>query len=215
MINKIAVLEGLLFIAGDEGLSENELCTTLNEKINDVNLLLKELKDKLASDDTRGLQLVKFDGQYKLATKPEHIEFYSNLVETTVKKNKLSQAALETLAIIAYKGPITRTEVEDVRGVGADTMLSKLEAMALIKEVGRTDGPGRPILYNVTPEFYDHFGISSKDELPELPELKLEDDEQDLFETNRVDKKINVDEDEYDNPEDDIADESTEEEFED
>lgn len=186
----VAALEGILYITGDEGVTDKELSELLDLKLKKVNELIEFFKKYLDDDQSRGLRLVEFNGRFKLATKPEQKEYYSKLVESTIKKNRLSQAALETLAIIAYKGPITRTEVEDVRGVNADSMVKKLEAMALIKEVGRTEDPGRPILYNITDEFFDHFGISSKDELPDLPELVAQGDDEDLFETNRLDKKV-------------------------
>ena len=96
------------------------------------------------------------------------------------KISKLSNAALETLAIIAYKQPITRVEIEEIRGVGADVMIRKLEARGLIKEEGRSDAPGRPFLYSVTDEFMDAFKLLSLDELPDLPEFN-KDNNDDLF----------------------------------
>ena len=128
-----------------------------------------------------GLQVVDFGGKYKLATNPQYFPYYQKMVEQS--KTTLSQAALETLAIIAYNQPITRAKVEDIRGVGCDGMIRKLIAKALIKEVGREESPGLPILYGVTNEFMDAFSLASLDELPELGNIVETESDEDIFAT--------------------------------
>jgi segregation and condensation protein B len=117
-----------------------------------------------------------------LTTKPEHKEYYQRLVEEN-DSNKLSNAALETLAIIAYNEPITRLDIDELRGVSSSHIIRKLIAKDLIKEVGRADTIGRPILYGITNDFLDYFGLSSKEDLPQIKELNeaIEKEETDLF----------------------------------
>ena len=125
--------------------------------------------------------LVNFGGRYKLATNADYFIYYQKMVEQS--SASLSNAALETLAIIAYNQPITRTGVEDIRGVGCDAMIRKLVAKALIKEVGREDTPGMPILYGVTDEFMDTFGLTTLEELPDLADIVEVDEQEDIFAT--------------------------------
>lgn len=145
--------------------------------------LVNALQEDYESDENRGLVLVLIAGVYQLATKKGHAEYLKRLVESPGTSH-LSQAALETLAIIAYKQPITRAEIEEIRGVKTERPLQTLQARALIKEVGRAEGTGRAFLYGTTKEFLDYFGLKSIEELPPLPE-KIEDeeteDEADLF----------------------------------
>ena len=106
----------------------------------------------------------------------------------TTSGRKLSKSALETLAIVAYYQPVTRIRIEEIRGVGCESMIRKLLAQALIKEVGREDSPGKPVLYGVTDEFMDAFNLKSLDELPELKEIESEFDEEDIFNTKYQEK---------------------------
>lgn len=178
----IGVLEGLLFVAGDEGLSIRELSDTLELNEDEVLLLIEELK-KEYEKSIRGLQLRILANRYKLTSKREHGDFFKKLVESP-SNSSLSQAALETLAIVAYQQPITRTEIEDIRGVKTEKPIQTLVSKYLIKEVGRAEGTGRAILYGTTSEFLDYFGLKNIKELPPLPEdLKLEEveEEADLF----------------------------------
>ena len=122
----------------------------------------------------------RYNNTYKFLSKA-CIETYAKNLFKQTKSNSLSQAALETLAIIAYKQPITRVEIEEIRGVQADMMLRKLQAFGLIKEAGRSEAAGRPILYEVTDEFLDSFKLLSLDELPELPDFSKEDENEELF----------------------------------
>lgn len=124
-------------------------------------------------NEDHGIEIVHFGGRYKFVTK-EIVYPYAEKLFSSTKVATLSSAALETLAIIAYKQPITRVEVEEIRGVGCDMMIRKLLARSLIKECGRSDAPGKPFLYEVTSEFMDSFKLESLKELPELKEIKQE-----------------------------------------
>lgn len=165
----IAIIEGMLFLAGDEGLSVKEIKNVLNINETLIRENLDSYKRKLNDDPTSGLQLVFLAGKYKLSTKPQYRSYYEKMVEQ--QETSLSQAALETLAIIAYKQPVTRLQIEEIRGVSSDNVVRKLQAKALIKVVGRQDTPGKPILYGVTELFMDAFNLASIDELPPLEEL--------------------------------------------
>ncbi|UPM55913.1 SMC-Scp complex subunit ScpB [Gottfriedia acidiceleris] len=180
--NLVGVLEGLLFVAGDEGISIVELSETLELSQTDVLELIESLK-KEYENPNRGLQIRILANRYKLTSKREHGEFFKKLVESP-SNSSLSQAALETLAIVAYQQPITRTEIEDIRGVKTEKPIQTLVSKYLIKEVGRAEGTGRAILYGTTSEFLDYFGLKNIKELPPLPQdLKMEEveEEADLF----------------------------------
>ena len=181
IINWKAILEGLLFAAGDEGLSLKQIVSVLEVEeaiaIDTVHSLQKDYEN-----ENRGITIIELAGTYQLTTKKEHAPYLKRLVESPTSTT-LSQAALETLAIVAYKQPITRTEIEEIRGVKTERPIQTLVAKALIKEVGRAEGTGRAILYGTTKEFLDCFGLK---DLGELPELKLTDEddlsnEADLF----------------------------------
>jgi len=176
-----AILEGLLFIVGDEGLTL-ELCSEILMISPEIcETYLNELQQQLSSE-SRGVELVSYGGIYKLISKP-FIHVYAERLFTMNKTKTLSQAALETLAIIAYKQPITRVEIEEIRGVGSEMMLRKLASRDLIKEAGRAELPGKPILYEITNEFLDVFKLISLEELPDLPDFSEENDfeEEELF----------------------------------
>lgn len=177
----IDIIEGILFIVGDEGIDCLQLSKILEVSKSDATSLMDEFVNMYASKKTNGIQVVCFGGKYKLATNPDYFNYYQKLVEQT--SASLSNAALETLAIIAYNQPITRTKIEEIRGVGSDSMIRKLVAKALIKEVGREDSLGMPILYGVTNEFMDAFSLTSLDELPDLQDVVEIEQEEDLFKT--------------------------------
>jgi segregation and condensation protein B len=175
-----AVLEGLLFITGDEGISFDQAMEALGTDKEYTEKLFSYLQKYYTNED-RGIEIARFGNIYKFLSKAFVHEYAMKLFQLN-KESKLSSAALETLAIIAYKQPVTRVEIEEIRGVGADVMLRKLEARGLIKEDGRSDAPGRPILYSVTDEFMDAFQLLSLDELPELPKFGEEQEEsEELF----------------------------------
>ena len=143
-----------------------------------------ELKHDYEALD-RGLRIDFLGNKFKITTKFEHKEYYQKLLENP-ETNTLSQAALETLAIIAYNEPVTRVQIDAMRGVGSTQIIRKLVAKGFIKEVGRSELPGRPILYETTSEFLDYFGLSTIEDLPDMQELILEservdDTESDLY----------------------------------
>ena len=176
----LAILEGLLFLCGDDGLSIEQAAASMDATEEYVAELFDELQ-KYYLQESRGIEIARFGEKYRFLSKAAIHEAAKKLFQTSTEA-KLSNAALETLAIIAYKQPITRVEIEEIRGVGADVMLRKLVARGLIQEDGRSEAAGRPILYSVTDEFLDSFKLLSLDELPELPQFGTEDaDNGELF----------------------------------
>ena len=165
-MNLLGVLEGILFVVGDEGITLNQICEILNVDLEESKRLLMELK-KSYDADNRGIRISYLGDAFKLTTKKEHKEYYQKLIENP-ESNTLSPAALEVLAIIAYNQPITRLEVDEMRGVNNGQMIRKLIAKGLIKEAGKSTMPGRPNLYATTSEFLDYFGLSSISELPTI-----------------------------------------------
>lgn len=185
-VNNKAILEGLLFVVGEEGLTLDQIEDVLEIDEEVSKELLMELK-KDYEEDNRGLRIDFLGNRFKLTTKFEHREYYQRLIENP-ESNLLSQSALETLAIIAYNEPITRIQVETIRGVNCTQIIRKLVAKGLIKESGRSDMPGRPILYETTSEFLDYFGLSTIEDLPDMKDFiaeseTIEDDdkESDLY----------------------------------
>ena len=191
MKNK-AVLEGLLFVVGEDGLTLDQIVEVLDINEDEAKALVQDLKHSYEEED-RGLRIDYLGNRLKLTTKYEHREYYQKLLENP-ETNILSQAALETLAIIAYNEPITRVEVDKIRGVSSSKMIRKLVAKGLIKETGRSELPGRPILYETTNEFLDYFGLKSIDELPDMEKYIDEaneeiDEEQDLYTSKYKDEE--------------------------
>ena len=176
----LAILEGLLFLCGDDGLSIEQAAASIDATEEYVAELFDELQ-KYYLQESRGIEIARFGEKYRFLSKAAIHDAAKKLFQTSTEA-KLSNAALETLAIIAYKQPITRVEIEEIRGVGADVMLRKLVARGLIQEDGRSEAAGRPILYSVTDEFLDSFKLLSLDELPELPQFGTEEtDNGELF----------------------------------
>ena len=186
-----AVLEGLLFVVGEDGLTIDQIKDVLEIDEDSVKSLLMELK-KDYEDDSRGLRIDFLGDRFKLTTKFEHKQYYQKLIENP-ETNFLSQAALETLAIIAYNEPITRVQVDAIRGVGSTSIIRKLVAKGFIKEGGRSDIPGRPILYETTNEFLDYFGLSTIDDLPNIEDIiktsEEDDDDSDLYTSKYTEKE--------------------------
>lgn len=179
-LNIEAIVEGLLYMVGDDGLKVEQLASVIDKSIEDSEAILNSIQSKYTNENF-GIELVNYGKTYKFITKQEVAPYIQALFHTS-KPNTLSQSALETLAIIAYKQPITRVEIEELRGVGADMMLRKLQARNLIREAGRSDAPGKPILYEVTEEFMDSFKLYTLDELPDLPEFNSDEENENLFE---------------------------------
>ncbi|MEA5094364.1 Segregation and condensation protein B [bioreactor metagenome] len=172
-MNIKSVLESLLFAWG-EPLNINEISRILDMSTGNVNHILEEMMISFNQDTDRGLVIQKFGNSYQITTKKENYDFIQSLLQTTVNKS-LSTAAMETLSIIAYKQPVTKVEIELIRGVKCSNVIKGLLDKNLIKEVGRLDKPGRPAIYSTTDEFLRHFGLNS---INELPALKIETEEE-------------------------------------
>ena len=169
MTNYISVLEGLLFVAGDDGITLEEASYILELKKSAVRQLLDELKKRL-EDENSGLELLLTASHYKLVTKAS-LKSYIEKYAVSPYSSQLSQASLETLAIIAYKQPVTRVDIESIRGVQSSGSIQKLLLRDLIEEAGRLETPGRPKLYKTTAYFMDYFGLESLDALPDASDL--------------------------------------------
>lgn len=176
------IIEGLLFASGDEGLTINQLSKIAEVDTRTVTYILEELSFDYEHDE-RGMMILQSNEVYHLTTKPEHNEYYKRYIENP-RSSRMSQASLETLAIIAYQQPITKAEIEEIRGVNSDYAVQTLVARSLVESVGRKDTIGRPILYGTTKEFLTYFGLTSLDDLPPLPKDITEEeviDEANLF----------------------------------
>ena len=179
---RLGILEGLLFAVGDEGISTQQLEYVLEVNEVEIKSLLIELRERYASISS-GIDIIEVAGVYKMTTKKDHAIYLKRLIQNPNQRG-LSNAALEVLAIIAYRQPITRHEIENIRGASIDNVLRKLLTFSLIEEAGRLEGPGRPILFRTTDDFLDYFGIKTLEELPELPFVTPDfnlDEESDLF----------------------------------
>lgn len=162
------VVEGLLFASGHDGITIEQLATVIDITPETIEQIIASLQEDYELDH-RGMALLQSNEVYHLTTKPEHNKYFKKLLHNP-RTTRMSQAVLETLAIIAYKQPITKVEVEDIRGVNSDYAVQTLLARSLIEETGRKDTIGRPKLYGTTTEFLTYFGLSSMDDLPPLPE---------------------------------------------
>ena len=183
-MNKEGILEGLLFAVGDEGLTLSQIEDILGIDTDTAKELLLLLKSRY-EDDKYGIQISFLGNSFKLTTKKEHKEYYQKLIENP-ETNTLSQAALETLAIVAYNEPLTVQGVDEIRGVNSRDIIRRLVAKGFLKEVGKSELIGRPTLYATTRDFLDYFGLSSKEQLPKFEEIKKNDE---LLETNLYDSK--------------------------
>ena len=163
-----SIIESLLFVTG-ESLKLTELANILECSIDFTRQLTDELKVKY-EEDQRGIKIIVTNDEYQLVTKPCNSEYVQKLLKINTRQS-LSQASLETLAIIAYKQPITRVEVEDIRGVKSGRAIYTLSEKGLIKESGRKNVPGRPIIYITTDEFLKHFNFHNLNEMPSLEEF--------------------------------------------
>lgn len=173
-----AILEGLLFVVGDEGLTIEQISKVLDISIEDSKDLVLKLKEEYLSDE-RGLRIDYLGNTLKLTTKSEHKDYYKKLIEES--ENVLSEQALEVLAIVAYNEPITRMEVEIIRGINSVSLIKKLQGKGLLKECGRKQTIGYPILYKTTDEFLDYFGLKNINDLPKIEKDNEASEEQDLF----------------------------------
>lgn len=192
-MNLNATIEGLLFVAGDEGLSLDQLDDLLPENPATISHALTTLKQNLQADHQRGLVLLQFGEHFKLATKKELAPVIKQYFAAPLSTN-LGQATLETLAIIAYKQPVTRVDIDEIRGVQSSGAIQKLILRQLIEAKGRKEAPGRPILYGTSAFFLDYFELKDLTELPPLPEPEAltTPETNDLFATFQA--KLNQDE---------------------
>ncbi len=177
-MNLEGVLEGLLFIQGDEGITLEEICKLLEISMNEAKTLLMKLKQTYEAEN-RGLRIRFLGNAFKLTTKEEHKVYYQKLL--TTESQTLSPAALEVLAIVAYNEPMTRAEIDEIRGVSSDYTIRKLLAKGLLKEAGKSTIPGRPNLYRTTHEFLDYFGLATLEDLPKLDESPKTEEKMELF----------------------------------
>ena len=190
-IEKIkAIIEGILFSVG-RPVEIKELVIALELGEEDIIQILESMKKEF-EEQKRGIEIIKINDAYQLCTKKEYFEYIYPIVDKRNKPN-LSQAAMETLAIIAYNPKITRAEIESIRGVNSDGTIYKLLEHNLIEDAGKLDAPGRPSTYKTTDEFLRLFGYSSLEELPELPRYKLDENQQividDIIDDNDKEKE--------------------------
>jgi len=158
------IVEALLFVTS-EPLTVKAIAEIIERSEKDVRAILREIKADCERDN-RGFCLMEVAGGFLFTTRTEHSAYIEKLVRPRL--NTLSQAALETLAIIAYRQPITRSEIDEIRGVKSDSAIATLLERGLIMETGRKDSPGKPMLFGTTADFLRHFGLRSLEELPEL-----------------------------------------------
>ncbi|MFD2168841.1 SMC-Scp complex subunit ScpB [Tumebacillus lipolyticus] len=178
-----SVIEGLLFVAGSDGIEARQVADILQIELEDAKDYLYDLQTDFERD-LRGIRIVEVAGSFQLTTRAEHAPFFERLAYQP-QHATLSQAALETLAIVAYKQPITRSGIEEVRGVKSERAINTLLSKQLIKEAGRAEGPGRPILFGTTREFLEYFGLRDLKELPPppalMPMVDLDEEEEQLL----------------------------------
>lgn len=179
-MNLEGILEGVLFAVGDEGISLSELVKIIDKPEEEIKETLINLRKKYESEE-RGIRISFLGNTFKLTTKKEHKEYFEKLLIDS-RTYSLSNAALETLAIIAYNEPITRIKIDEIRGVNTSGVIRKLVAMNFVKECGKADTIGKPNLYKTTNDFLDYFGLATKDDLPKLQEKTCAtDDEKELY----------------------------------
>lgn len=179
-IDKIkSIIEAILFSAGRQ-VSDKELMIALEIPKEDLENIIVSMQEDYKNQN-RGIEIIKVDNTYQLCTKKELYDFVYPILDKRSKPN-LSNAALETLAIVAYNPKITRAEIESIRGVSADACMYKLLEYGLVQEAGKADLPGKPMTYTTTNEFLKMFGYTSLNDLPELPRYKLDENQQIVIE---------------------------------
>lgn len=175
------ILEGLLFVVGSEGLSIEEIKDILNIDEKTAKAELEKLK-AYYDKNNRAIQIETLGERYKLTTRRIHHEYYEKLA--LIEQNKeLTQSSLETLAIIAYNEPITRNQIDEIRGVDSAYIVRRLIAREFIEDCGKLDIPGRPTLFKTTNKFLDYFGLKSKEELPQIKKEEVFKEEINIFES--------------------------------
>ena len=175
-----AIIEAILFAAGRQ-VNIQELVMALELPKEEIEVIISEMQEQENQEKQRGIEIIKIEDSYQLSSKKEYYEYIYPIIDKRAKPN-LSNAALETLAIIAYNPRITRAEIENIRGVGADACIYKLMEYGLIEEAGKADLPGKPMTYKTSQEFLKMFGYTSLNDLPELPKYKLDENKQIVIE---------------------------------
>lgn len=166
-------IEALLFVSGDEGMSLDELAYLLKTTTAEVYQALEKLNQYYLENSECAIELKELGNRFMLTTKKQYTQLLKKYAQSPMA-NRLSQAALETLAVIAYKQPITRLEVDQIRGVNSSASIQKLLTFQLIEETGRLDAPGRPRIYATSQYFMDYFGLRDLKELPDIKEMELD-----------------------------------------
>ena len=208
-----AIIEAMLFSTGSI-ITIKDIMNIVELGSEDIEKIMQKMRTKYESENS-GIELIKINDGYHLCTKKEYHEYIYPLFDNRAKPT-ISNAALETLSIIAYNPKITRSEIDAIRGVNSDGTIYKLLEYNLIEEAGKLDAPGRPTIYRVTPEFMRMFGISSLDDLPELPRYKIDENEQIVIddimpETNSQENiKENLEDHSKENVEENLEDNSNE-----
>ena len=179
-----SAIESMLFVSG-EPLSLRDLSNNLEIKDKVVEEIIKEMMSEY-EEESRGIRLISINGSYQLVTKSENSDYIQKLLKKN-KRHSLSQASIESLAIIAYKQPITRIDIDEIRGVKSESAIARLIERGLIKDIGRLEVPGRPILYGTTDEFLRQFGLKT---IKELPSLDLYSDEETQSSIDLLNKAI-------------------------
>ena len=166
-----AAIEAILFTMG-ESVEAEKIAVAIEHDVDTTVKIIHNMMDKYENED-RGIKIIELEGSFQLCTKEE---YYDNLIRicSQPRRYTLTDAALETLSIIAYKQPVTKIEIEKIRGVNSDRSVNKLVELELVKEVGRLDAPGRPMLFGTTEEFLRTFGVGSIDDLPVISEDMVE-----------------------------------------
>lgn len=166
-----AAIEAILFTMG-ESVEIDKIAKALEIKVSDVRKIVKKMQEDLAHS-SRGIRIIELEDAYQLCTKPEMYEYLIKVAKQP-RKQVLTDVMMETLSIVAYKQPITKAEIERIRGVKSDFAVNKLIEYELVQEIGRLDTPGRPLLFGTTEEFLRRFGVESSDNLPDISEGMIE-----------------------------------------
>lgn len=202
LINRIKpIVEGLVFTSGEDGLSLIQIQSVLECTRDEIGRVLELLRQDYL-DEQKGIELVKYGGRWKFVTK-ESVYPYAARLYAKAQNNTLSAAAMEVLSLVAYRQPITRVEIDDIRGVSSEMMLKKLQARDLIETCGHKETIGRPLLYQVSARFYDTFGLESLEDLPQTEQKQGPDNlfyqpdfsevhQEDLTEQNQQEQQDNV-----------------------
>ena len=185
----LSKIEALLFVAGEDGLSLRQLATLLDIPVTALLQQLEKMAQKYERDDNSALSLLESSKTYKLVTKKDYADLLRQYSKTPINQS-LSRASLEVLSIIAYKQPITRIEVDNIRGVNSSSAISKLQAFDLIQEAGKKEVLGRPNLYVTSDYFLDYMGINSLEELPDASSIELKDEEFTIFDNKENEEQI-------------------------